>query len=54
MKLIIDIYKDYVMIGTQRVNREPNFPTGQWIDDWNRIKYHYEDVIRPIGRPWLY
>ena len=43
MQLQIDVYKDYVMIGTQRVNREPAFPAGEWRAEWEYLKRIYLD-----------
>lgn len=38
MNLPIDVYKDYVMIGTQRVDRPEGYPAGAWLGDWEAMK----------------
>jgi hypothetical protein len=45
-RIEIDIYKDYVMIGTQRVNRAPDEPPGDWLNEWEKLKAGYNDRRR--------
>lgn len=34
----IDVYKDFVLIGSQRIDRRPNEPAGEWLEEWQAIK----------------
>lgn len=34
MTIQIEAFRDYVMIGTQRVNRPPDIPAHVWMEDW--------------------
>lgn len=42
MTLQIEVWKDYVMIGTQRVNRPASTPAGYWLEEWESIKRYHE------------
>lgn len=45
-RIEIDIYKDYVMIGTQRVNRQADEPPGVWMNEWEKLKDGYHACRR--------
>jgi hypothetical protein len=43
MTLFIDVYKDYVMIGDQKLTRPKSTPAGQWQEEWERVKRIYSE-----------
>jgi hypothetical protein len=43
MTLTIDVYKDYVMIGDQKLTRPKATPAGAWIEEWERVKRIYSE-----------
>lgn len=38
MNLQIEVFRDYIMIGTQRVNRPADIPAHVWMSDWDYMK----------------
>jgi hypothetical protein len=43
MTLFIDVYKDYVMIGDQKLTRPKATAAGAWMDEWERVKRIYSN-----------
>ena len=42
MTLTIDVYKDYTMIGDQKLTRPKATAAGQWMEEWQKVKELYE------------
>lgn len=47
MALDIEVYKDYITIGTQRIDRPKGTPAGDWISHWTATKRCYDDTAWP-------
>lgn len=48
MNIQIEAFRDYVMIGTQRVERPVDIPAHIWVEDWDwMVKRRQERVFCP-------